>query len=68
MKTTPNAPKSKASGSLNLQHFTLRLRHDKGYISIRTVAKNEQAAREQVCAAERCPDSSVRRVYHGRCL
>lgn len=49
-----------------MRHFTLRVKHDAGYISISTVARNEAAARHMVCEAERCPDRAIRRVYKGR--
>jgi hypothetical protein len=49
-----------------MQHFTLRVMHDAGYITIRTVASSEQAARELVCRAELCPARSIRRVYPGK--
>jgi ferredoxin len=47
-------------------NFTLRVRHDKGNITIRTTASSEQAARKIVRAAEGCPDRAIRRVYHGK--
>ena len=47
-------------------HFTLRVRHDVGVVTIRTVAQSEQAARDIVCAAEHCPQSSIRRVWRGK--
>ncbi len=50
------------------RRFTLRLRHDHGYITIRTVASSEQAARDMVCRAELCPARSIRRVYTGKLI
>lgn len=51
-----------------MRNFTLRLKHDNGYVSIRTVATDENPARRIVCAAERCPERAIRRVYHGKKL
>lgn len=51
---------------MNLRRFTLRVRHDGGMITIRTVASSEQAARTMVCRAELCPDRAIRRVYVGQ--
>lgn len=51
-----------------MRRFTLRLRHDHGYITIRTVASSEQAARDLVCRAEFCPARSIRRVYTGKLI
>lgn len=51
---------------MNLRRFTLRVRHDGGVITIRTVASCEQAARTMVCQAELCPDRAIQRVYAGQ--
>ncbi|OLP04495.1 hypothetical protein [Rhodoferax antarcticus] len=51
-----------------MKHFTLRLKHDAGYVSIRTVARSESVARQLVCDAERCPPSAIRRVYVGKTI
>ena len=50
------------------RHYTLRVRHDGGWVSITTVAQSVEAARRVVCASERCPDRSIRRVYAGRVI
>ena len=53
---------------MKIQCFTLRVRHDAGIISIRTVASSVKAARSIVINAERCPESAIRRVYQGKVL
>lgn len=54
--------------NFTMRRFTLRVRHDAGYVTIRTVASSEAAARAMVCAAERCPDRAIRRVWLGKSL
>jgi hypothetical protein len=49
--------------TLTARQLVLLLNH-----TIRTVARNEQAARKLVCDAERCPDRAIRRVYVGKAL
>jgi hypothetical protein len=51
-----------------MRWYTLRVKHDAGYISIKTMAQSEEAARHIVRCAERCPDRSIRRVYKGKLL
>ncbi len=51
---------------MQFRHYTLRVRHDRGVRTIRTVAQSEDAARTIVCKSERCPASAIRRVYVGR--
>ncbi len=53
---------------MQFRHYTLRVRHDKGIVTIRTVAQSEDAARMIVCQSERCPASAIRRVYTGRII
>ncbi len=48
------------------RHFTLRVKHDAGSVTIRTVGPNEGAARKMICAAERCPERAIRRVWAGK--
>lgn len=51
---------------MTFRHYTLRVKHDAGFVSIRTVAQSEDAAIALVMRAERCPRRSIRRVYIGR--
>jgi hypothetical protein len=41
------------------QQFNVRVRHDKGVVTIRTAAQSEDAARRIIMAAERCPERSI---------
>lgn len=51
-----------------MRRYTLRVKHDAGFITIRTVAQSEAAARHIVCMAERCPDRAIRRVWAGKAI
>jgi hypothetical protein len=51
-----------------MRRFTLRVKHDAGFVTIRTVARDEATARYLVCRAERCPERAIRRVYAGKVL
>ena len=51
---------------MNFYHFTLRVKHDDGFITFHTVARSEQEARRAVMLAEHCPERSIRRVYKGK--
>ena len=62
MSTQP----SPNTGSFQMFRFSLRVKHDEGYILIRTVARDEAAARKMVTIAERCPDRAIRRVWRGK--
>ena len=53
---------------MNFYRFTLRVKHDAGYTTVRTVAQSEASAREMVRSAFRCPDRSIRRVWRGKCV
>ena len=46
--------------------FTLRVKHDDGFVTIRTVATSEEKAKRAVMLAERCPERAIRRVYKGK--
>ena len=46
--------------------FTLRVKHDGGFVTFRTVATSEQKAKRAVMLVERCPERSIRRVYKGK--
>ena len=40
-------------------HFNVRVKHDNGIVTIRTAAQSEEAARQIVISAERCPEGSI---------
>jgi hypothetical protein len=42
--------------------YTLRLKHDKGFVNISTVAMSEQAAKNTILAAERAPERAIRKI------
>jgi hypothetical protein len=42
--------------------FRLRIKHDRGWVTIETMATDEGAARRAVMAAEGCPDRAIRGV------
>ena len=46
--------------------FTLRVKHDDGFVTFHTVATGEQEAKRAVMLVERCPERSIRRVYKGK--
>lgn len=50
---------------MNTYRFILRLKHDRGWVTIHTAASSADAARRQVMAAERCPERAIREV---RCV
>ena len=45
-----------------LHHWLLRLRHDRGTVSIRLTATSERSARDTIMKIERCPERAIRRV------
>lgn len=49
-----------------MKRYTMRVKHDRGFVTIRTVASSVEAARMMVCRAELCPDRAIRRVYVGQ--
>ena len=51
---------------MKFYNFTLRVKHDDGFVTFRTVATGEREARRAVMLAERCPERSIRRVYKGK--
>lgn len=53
---------------MQVHRYTLRVRHDHGFVTIRTTAQSEAAARNIVMKAERCPASSIRRVWRGKLI
>lgn len=53
---------------MQINHYTLRVRHDAGFVTIRTTASSEEAARQAVMEAERCPASAIRRVWRGKLI
>jgi hypothetical protein len=50
------------------QRFTLRVKHDAGFVTIRAVASSAEDARSLVCIAERCPDCAIKRVWPGKVI
>ncbi len=54
--------------AMQIRRYTLRVKHDAGFITIRTVASSEAAARYIVCRAEHCPERAIRRVWRGKIL
>lgn len=45
--------------SLPLKKYSIKVKHDKGTITIKTSASSEEAARTKVCNAEGCPESAI---------
>lgn len=52
----------KAQDDAPLHHWRLRLRHDRGFVSIRLTATSECRARDMIMKIERCPERAIRRV------
>ena len=51
---------------MKFYHFTLRVKHDDGFVTFHTIATSEQEAKRAVMAAERCPERAIRRIYKGK--
>ena len=45
-----------------MPEFTATLQHDRGRVKITTWASSEIVARQNICAAELCPDSAILRI------
>jgi len=46
-----------------MKYYLVTLKFDYGKIRILTTAENEQAAKEKVCAAEKCPLTAVINIH-----
>lgn len=47
---------------MDLHHFILTVKHDKGVVNLHTSTYTAEAAKKIIMAAERCPERAIREV------